>query len=87
MMSESNLKELKEIKNLFDAGALEKAVIFDRRHDTWNTITIGFLIKKRSMVFLRTQRSKTDIKDFKSLEAAANAIQKIGFKEYLVKIF
>lgn len=86
MMSESSLKELKEIKNLFDAGALEKAVIFDRRQDAWNTITVGFLIKKRSMVFLRTQRSKTDIKDFKSLEAAANAIQKIGFKEYVVRI-
>ena len=81
------LLQQKEVQNLFNAGGLEQAAIFDDTDTLYpgstqgtRTYTIAFETMSGELAILCTQRNKLIVKQFKNLESAYQLILKIGFK-------
>jgi len=76
--------ELKELKNVFDAGGLKSAVV------TSAVMGEGFIVivtdSNKKQHTMSAQRSDSQPRVFKSIGAAITNATKIGFREVLYKV-
>lgn len=73
--------QLKEIKTLFDSGALKKCEIMENDDMYEKGFVLWFADRKNQQITLRTQRAAEIIKTFKNIQSAINTANDIGFKK------
>lgn len=78
--------QFKEIKTLFESGALKKCEIIESDDMYEQGFSLWFTDINKNQIALRTQRKAEIIKTFKNVQSAVNAANEIGFIDIELKL-
>lgn len=84
-MIKGSKMELNQLKVVFDSDSLKSAVITLAAMQ--NGYSVLFIDRKNKVINMTKQRSdKDEPRIFKSIDAAVANIEKVGFKEIMIKL-
>lgn len=78
--------QFKELKTLFEAGALKKCKIIENEDLLEQGFSLWFEDINKNQIALRTQRSEESIKPFKNVQSAVNIANDIGFINIVLEL-
>ncbi|MDF1881487.1 hypothetical protein JHD50_09265 [Sulfurimonas sp. MAG313] len=78
--------QFKELKTLFESGALKKCQVIENKDLLDQSFTMWFEDINKNQIGMRTQRSAESLKTFKNVQSAVNIANDIGFIEISLKL-